>query len=419
MILDDWKWVYSQLNKSVGKYPFYEGTFSYSDYETSKIARSIARQHVGWGRRAVEMRANKTRFDRFENDTIGLNEILDEYKVREAFDNLKEDILVCGIGFLALAGDKVMPFTALEATGVYDWYTQNLKSGVAVFRRSSTPSITDGPDSYMQFFSDKTIVCEDETLNEYDNRTGRPLMTMLTHKATTRQPFGRTVLVRSSRDALIDASRTVRQAIVAAYHYNTKVDILLGVDNETDVDVIKSQTGDILKITSNENGQIPQVAQFAQHAMAPFNDSLLMSARNFCADTKLSLNNLGLSSNAPQSPESLEIVGDDLREAIIEWQKEIGNQLKHFAMTLWMYKNNVTKIDDNLRQKLDAVLPVWLPIYRSDISKFGDGLNKVAQVAPGIVMQRSVWRNAGLSSNEIDQVITSIVDNLQNDSKTK
>ena len=144
-----------------------------------------------------------------------------------------------------------------------------------------------------------------------------------------------------------------------------------------------------------------------------------MSARNFCADTKLSLNNLGLSSNAPQSPESLEIVGDDLREAIIEWQKEIGNQLKHFAMTLWMYKNNVTKIDDNLRQKLDAILPVWLPIYRSDISKFGDGLNKVAQVAPGIVMQRSVWRNAGLSSNEIDQVITSIVDNLQNDSKTK
>ena len=88
-------------------------------------------------------------------------------------------------------------------------------------------------------------------------------------------------------------------------------------------------------------------------------------------------------------------------------------------MTLWMHKNNVTKIDDNLRQKLDAVLPVWLPIYRSDISKFGDGLNKVAQVAPGIVMQRSVWRNAGLSSSEIDQVITSIVDNLQNDSKTK
>lgn len=79
----------------------------------------------------------------------------------------------------------------------------------------------------------------------------------------------------------------------------------------------------------------------------------------------------------------------------------------------------MTKIDDNLRQKLDAVLPVWLPIYRSDISKFGDGLNKVA-VAPGIVMQRSVWRNAGLSSSEIDWVITSnAVDNLQNNSKTK
>lgn len=405
----NWKGLYLNMLISSGKYPYYEGNFSYADIETSKIARKLPRSHVGWGRRAIEMRANKTHFDRFEGDTIGLNDVFAEYRAAEAFNKIKEDILVCGVGFLALAGDRVMPFTALEATGTYDWREQNLKEGVAVFRETTTPCLSGNtpPASYMYFSKNETITYEDGVEVSTQNRAGRPLMTLLTHKSTTKQPFGRTVLPRSARDALIDASRTVRQATIAAYHYNTKVDVILGVDNETAVDKIEAQTGDILKVGANENGQIPQIGQFAQHAMAPFNDSILISARNFCADTKLNLANLGIATNAPQSPEALEIVGDDLRDDITEWQQEVGEQLKYFAMTLWMHKNNITTIDSNLQAKLDSVTAAWLPIFRADVSKFGDGLNKIANYAPAITKQRSMWRNLGLNSREIDEVIAS------------
>ena len=413
----NWGVVYKVISRANSKYPFYEGKFSYADLETSKIARKIPKQRVGWGRRAVEMRANKTHFDRFENDTIGLNEVFNELRGPEAFNKLKEDLLVCGVGFLALAGDRVMPFSALEATGTYDWREQNLKDGVAIYREytNMNRNSVNAPDSYVQYKPDVTISVDGNSVTQTANVTGRPLMTLLTYRSTVKQPFGRTVLSAPARDAMIEASRTVRQAAIAGYHYNVKVDVILGADSETEVDTIKSQTGDVLKIGANDNGQIPQIGQFAQHALAPFNDSILIAARNFCTETKLNLSNLNISTSAaPTSPEELEIVGDDLRDDITEWQKEVGEQLKHFAVTLWMNKNGVTKLDANLQQKINAIKVAWLPIFKPDVSKFGDGLNKIADKAPAIVKQRSIWRNLGLTSREIDDVIDNIPESDDN-----
>lgn len=410
----DWNAINNRLNCSKNKYSFYFGDYSYNDFSKGKMAKRIPKQQVGWGRRAVEIRANKTKFDRFENDTLKLNELFAKYKVKEAFDKVKDDVLVCGCGFLALNGDRVFPFTAEEATGTFSWYDQNLKDGIAVFRQNTRKGYCepDRPDAFVEYLPDRTISHErgadgGEVITMAYNDTGRPLIGLLTHKSTAKRPFGQSVLTRAARSAIVDASRTVRQAMIAAYHYNTKVDLLLGVDSETPVDNIESQTGDVLKIGPNENGQIPQVGQFAQHAMAPFTDTILTAARNFCSDTKLSLVNLGISSDAPQSTEALEIINDDLRDDILAWQNELAEQLKYFAVTLWMYENNVRTIDDNLAAKIEATKPVFLSVYRQDVSKFGDGLMKLAQQAPSIVRSRSLWRNLGLTSEEIDETIAS------------
>lgn len=410
----NWKDIGNVLDRSTAKYPFYDGNYSYNDHSTSQIAQKLPMSRVGWARRAVDMRSNKTHFDKFENDILGLNSILEKYHVIKAFDKVKSDTLVCGVGFLALAGDRVMPFTALEATGTYDWYEQNLSDGVAVFREKSKKggSSDKTPDSYMRFTQNKTIVFDNSEIVEHNNSTGRPLMTILTHKSTTKQPFGRSVISKTARDAIIDGSRTVRQAMVAGHHYNSKVRAILGVDNESEVNKVEMKSGDVLTVGANQNGQIPQLGEFAQHATAPFDNTILISARNFCADTKLSLSNLAIPTNAPQSAEELEIVGDDLRDDIVEWQAEIGEQLKHFAVTLWMLDNNVTSIDDNLRAKINATSPVWMPVFRPDVSKFGDGLNKLAEKAPAIVKTRSIWRHLGLSSSEIDEVIKSTEENI-------
>ena len=409
----DWNNINDKLNCSKNKYSFYFGDYEYQDYSKGKMAKRIPKQQVGWGRRAIDIRANKTRFDRFENDTLGLNELFSKYKVKEAFDKIKDDVLVCGCGFLAVNGDRVFPFTAEEATGTYSWFDQNLKDGIAVFRTSTKRRYNEPqrPDAFVEYLRDRTIAHElingEEIITTALNGSGRPLIGLLTHKSTAKRPFGQSVLTKAARSAIVDASRTVRQAMIAAYHYNTKVDVIMGADSETAVDQIESQTGDVLKIGPNENGQIPQIGEFAQHAMAPFTDTILTAARNFCSDTKLSLVNLGISSDAPQSTEALEIINDDLRDDILSWQSELAEELKYFAVTLWLYENNVRAIDDNLRAKIEATKPVFLSVYRQDVGKFGDGLMKLAQQAPDIVKSRSLWRNLGLTSEEIDTVIAS------------
>lgn len=414
----DWNAINNKLNCSKTKYSFYFGDYEYQDYSKGKMAKRIPKQQVGWGRRAVDIRANKTKFDRFENDTLGLNELFTKYKVKEAFDKIKDDVLVCGCGFLAVNGNRVFPFTAEEATGTFSWFDQNLKDGVAVFRTATKKryNAPRRPDAFVEYLPDRTIAHEfvdgEEIITTAINGSGRPLMGLLTHKSTTKRPFGQSVLTKAARSAIVDASRTVRQAMIAAYHYNTKVDVILGADSETAVDNIESQTGDVLKIGPNENGQIPQIGEFAQHAMAPFTDTILTSARNFCSDTKLSLVNLGISTDAPQSTEALEIINDDLRDDILCWQSELAEQLKYFGVTLWMYENNVRTIDSNLMNKIEAIKPVFLSVYRQDVSKFGDGLMKLAQQAPDIVKSRSLWRNLGLSSEEIDQVIATAGQNV-------
>ena len=414
----DWGYINNKLNSSKTKYSFYFGDYEYQDYSKGKMAKRLPKQQVGWGRRAVEIRANKTKFDRFENDTLGLNEIFAKYKVLEAFDKIKDDILVCGCGFLALNGNRVFPFTAEEATGTFSWFNQNLKDGVAIFR-SSTKKDYRGiqrPDAYVEYLPDRTIAYErvnDEIVTTVaPNGAGRPLMGLLTHKSTAKRPFGQSVLTKAARSAIVDASRTGRQAMIAAYHYNTKVDVILGADSDTAIDKIESQTGDVLKVGANENGQIPQIGEFAQHAMTPFSDTILIAARNFCSDTKLSLANLGISSDAPQSTEALEIINDDLRDDIISWQNELAEQLKYFGVTLWMYENGVRDLDDNLQARIEAIKPIFFSVYKQDVGKFGDGLIKIAQQAPDIVKTRSIWRNLGITSAEIDEIIDSAGNNM-------
>lgn len=407
----DWKIVNDKLALSKTKYKFYFGNYSYEDFSSGKIASMLPKQHVGWGKRAVEMRANKTHFDKFENDTLKLNELFEKYRVIEAFDKIKEDVLVCGCGFLALTGDRVFPFTAEEATGTFSWYDQNLKDGVAIFRSSTEKRLSSVeakvPDGYIEYYPEISVRHEGGKVYQEANVTGRPLMAVLTHKSTAKRPFGRSVISGPARSAIIDASRTVRQAMIAAYHYNTKVDILLGVDSDTPVDKVEMSTGDVLKVGPNENGQIPSIGEFAQHALAPFNDTILVAARNFCSDTKLSLANLGISTAAPQSTEALEILNDDLKDDILEWQEEIGEQLKYFAVTLFMHDSGIRELDENMIEKIRAIKPVFKSVYTADLSKFGDGLLKISSQAPDIVKARSIWRNIGLTSDEIDTVIAS------------
>jgi len=415
----NWTEINQNCSKSADKYKFYFGTYDFEDFGKGKIAKQLPVSTIGWGSRAVEMRANKTTFDCFENDDLKLTEIAQKYHVYEAINRIKEDVLVAGCGFIGLVDDRVLPFTAEEASGLFDWREQNLSFGAAKFSNKVKEKGLyehSEPSDYIIYEKTRTRSMRagdsEETITP--NITGRPLMGLLTYRSTVKRPFGNSVLNPAARSAIIDASRTTRQAMISAYYYNSKVDVILGADSETDVDTIETQTGDIVKIGANENGETPKIGEFAQHAMTPFTDTINIAARNFCTATKLTLSNLGLSSGAPQSPEALEIVSDDLRDDIYQWHRDFGEQIKYFCMTLFMYENGLSRLDERLTALYNATIPVFKPTYRSDISKVGDGIFKMAEKAPGVLLSRTLWRNLGLDSGDINSAIESAEKNFGN-----
>lgn len=416
----NWTQINQNCMKSADKYKFYFGTYEFQDFGKGSIAKQLPVSTIGWGSRAVEMRANKTTFDCFENDDLKLTEIARKYHVYEAVNRVKEDILVAGCGFIGLVGDRVLPFTAEEASGLFDWREQNLSFGAAKFsnkiKEKGVYTERSTPEDYIIYEKDRTRTHRDGDKAEttYPNPTGRPLMGLLTYHSTVKRPFGNSVLNQAARSAIIDASRTTRQAMISAYYYNSKVDVILGADSETPVERVEAQTGDILKIGPNSDGETPKLGEFAQHAMTPFTDTINIAARNFCTATKLTLSNLGLSSGAPQSPEALEIVSDDLRDDIFQWHRDLGEQIKYFCMTLFMYENGLSRIDERLMDLYNATVPVFKPTYRSDVSKVGDGIFKMAEKAPGVLMSRALWRNLGLDSADIDAAVDSAEKNFGN-----
>jgi DNA-binding transcriptional regulator WhiA len=103
--------------------------------------------------------------------------------------------------------------------------------------------------------------------------------------------------------------------------------------------------------------------------------------------------NLGISTDAPQSTEALEIINDDLRDDILSWEEELAEQLKYFGVTLWMYENGVGILDDNLKEiallrleNPDIPLSELGKILKEPIGKSGANyrLKKIVEIASEI-----------------------------------
>ena len=93
---------------------------------------------VGWASRAINTLADRINFDGFANDSVGINDLMDDTGAFTVFEKAKSDALIAGCSFVAvLPSDgsvKLLPFTATEATGTIDQRTGLLDTGLAVLR---------------------------------------------------------------------------------------------------------------------------------------------------------------------------------------------------------------------------------------------------------------------------------------------
>lgn len=399
--------------KVQNKYDYYNADNDIRDFGISTPAKMVnLRPGVGWASRAVNTLSDRVVFDGFAKDTFGINDYMETINGFSVVSKSKHDAFIAGCAFVAVSDDPeselklLVPFTAAEATGVVDQRTGLLKYGLAVTRwekpQPKKAGVNFSPADYIVFHPMFTAIFESRTISEViPNPTGRCLLHPITHRASADRPLGKSRLTNTARRIINEVGRQKRREEIAEEFYSLPQRYINGLAEGAKKDAsLDSAIGKVWAITKDDEGEKPEIGQLAQMSINQFETAKKDKARDFCAETALTLRNLGYETGNPSSAESLVAMSDDLLLEAMNSQEEMGKQIKEIAITLRLALNGNNEIPAQLRE----IVPAWKPIFQVDLAGAGDAVFKLQQAMPELIGTIAGYRLLGISIREAEEL---------------
>lgn len=398
------------------KYEYYNATQRVVDLGISTPKKfANMKPGVGWASRAVNTIADRINFDGFANDDFGINDLFDKVGAPAVLNKAKTDALIAGCSFVAVmptddGSIKLLPFTATEATGIIDQRTGLLETGLAVTRWYPFDQRYEAwrdwskvgliPADYVLFSREFTAFFIDQKLVRIvENPTGRPWLHVLTHRQSADRPFGKSRISNTVRRIVDEVGRLKIRYEIAAEFYSAPQRYINGLAEGTMSSAnLESALGKIWGITKDEDGEKPEIGQLAQMSINQFSDQKKDLARDFCAETALTLRNLGYETANPTSAESLSAMSDDLLLEAQESQTELGREFKEIAISMRMLLNGNNLIPERLK----AIEPTWKPLFQIDVGSAGDAVYKLIQAMPELAGTTTLYRMLGMNIREAE-----------------
>lgn len=394
------------------KYEYYNADHDTRDFGIATPRQFInLRPGIGWASRAVNTLSDRVVFDGFAGDTYGINDALDAINGFSVLHKVKHDAFIAGCAFVAVANDNdrkiLVPFTAAEATGKIDQTTGLLEYGMAVTRwaepQPKKRGVRFAPADYIIFTPEFTAVYENRTLYDiYPNETGRTLLHPVTHRASADRPFGKSRLTNTARRIIQEVGRLKRREEIAEEFYSLPQRYINGLAEGAKKDSnLDSAIGKVWAITKDDEGDKPDIGQLAQMSIDQFSEAKKDKARDFCAETALTLRNLGYETGNPTSAESLSAMSDDLLLEASNSQDEMGKQFKQIVTTLRMAMDSTDVVPDALK----TLVPAWKPIFQVDVGAAGDAVFKLQQAMPELIGTVAGYRMLGIGIREAEELV--------------
>lgn len=400
--------------KIQNKYDYYNADNSTRDFGISTPKRMVhLRPGIGWASRAVNTLSDRVVFDGFAKDSFGINDYLTQINGYSVISQAKHDAFIAGCSFVAVSDEMMtgrkmlIPFTATEATGVIDQTTGLLKYGLAVTRwaepQPKKKGIRFAPSDFIVFTPSFTAIFESRTISEIiPNPTGRTLLHPITHRASANQPLGKSRLTKTARRIIQEVGRLKRREEIAEEFYALPQRYITGLaEGATKDENLDSAIGKVWAITKDEDGDAPTVGVLQQMSIEGFIGAKKDKARDFCAETALTLRNLGYETGNPTSAESLATMSDDLLLEATNSQEEMGQQIKELCITLRLAMNG----NDEIPAALNEIIPAWKPIFQVDVGAAGDAIFKLYQAMPEIIGTVSGYRMLGIGIREAEELV--------------
>lgn len=356
---------------------------------------------LGWCTKAVDSLADRLIFRGFANDNFEVNEIFQANNPDIFFDSAVLSSLIASCCFVYISkGEDGIPrlqiIEASDATGVIDPITGLLTEGYAVLQRDNNAA-----PILEAYFTDKETIFykgKEKPLS-VPNKTGRPLLVPIIHRADAVRPFGRSRITRSAMYYQRYAKRTLERADITAEFYSFPQKYVVGLSQDAEpMDTWKATVSSMLQFTKDDEGGTPSLGQFNTSSMSPFTEQLRTAAAGFAGEMGLTLDDLGFVSDNPSSVEAIRASHEGLRLAGKKAQRSLGSGFLNVAYV------SVCLRDDFAynRTVFMETKPKWEPLFESDASALGligDAALKLNQAIPGLVDEEMIRDYTGMGGN--------------------
>lgn len=352
---------------------------------------------LGWPAKAVGVLAARCNFDGFvvpgqDQDPFDLAGMFVDNDMDVELPQALTSSLIHATSFLTItpgdtsAGEPevlLLTRSAKFGTGIWDRRRRSMRAALSIVDIDGENGM---PTELVMYQPDKVSTFRRTAPGKWSvdvqaNRTGRVWVEPLVYRPELDRPFGHSRISRAVMSLTDSAIRTVVRSEVAAEFFNTPQRYLLGAEEgafSSDADRWKAIMGRFLAITRDEDGEVPQVGQFAQQSMQPHMEQLRGWASLFAGETGVPVSSLGIVQDNPSSAEAIYAAKEDLVIEANSANRVWGAALRRAATTGVMLRDNLSEPPEAMRQ----VQAKWRNPATPSVVSASDALVKQVSAIP-------------------------------------
>jgi hypothetical protein len=394
---------------------------------------------VGWCSKAVRAHSMRSVFDGFvfggqQNAT--LDAVVRTNRMRSIYQQAWSSALVYGISAVTVMRSvdannpvKVRVFSANQFCTEWDTAADGVTNGVFL------TSVDDkgAPDQYTVHMPHTVLTLDRVDANtwsctEEHHPMNRPLFDVFVNDPDPDRPLGHSLITPELMGIVDKAMRDVANMEIGAALFTYPQRYILGAaeglfgdsvsddddeEGEGDEDEKKDKpstaasrfklyTGAIMAISRDENGEIPQVGQFAAGNAENFTRVFENDAQRFSGATNVPLAQLGVLSNTYTSSDALGAANDPLILEVETANRRNAEVLENIARMIMAVANN--KALDELTDEQNSVQAYMQDPSMPTIAARADAWTKMSAADKSIVGTRVYYEGIGLSQPTIDRL---------------
>ena len=383
------------------RYQYYEMKNTVQDFNPL-IPESFQglKEVIGWCSKAVDTLADRVVFDRFEHDDFMINQIFGFNNSDIFVDSSILSAMISSCSFIYISADytgypRLQVIDGGNATGIIDPITNMLSEGYAVIERDQNGSVVAEAyftKEYTEYYSKRKLI------DMFENPAPYALLVPIIYRPDAVRPFGHSRISRACMNLMQAALRTLKRSEVSAEFYSFPQKYVLGMSEDAEFDNRLATLSSFLRIDKDSDNDKPILGQFSQQSMSPYIEQLKSIASLFAAETGLTLDDLGFTTNNPMSAEAIKASHENLRLTARKAQRTFGSGLLNVGYLSACVRDNI----EYERKAFCKTVPTWQPIFEPDsaaLGALGDAIIKINQAVPDYLGANNIRQLTGMEGD--------------------